>query len=299
MGLNKIKVYLVLASFLFLACSENSVPINDEVTNDNPLVFTDGKTNKSCNIYYHSPKNATSNSPIVFVFHGASRNAKDYRNAIISKANEFNFIAVVPEFSDENFPGGDGYNLGNVFVDGDNPSDNTLNPKDEWAFSLIEPMFNFVKDEFENNIVKYDIIGHSAGAQFAHRLVAFIPDASYNKIVVSAAGWYTVPDSDINFPYGFQQSPLEQLNLQYFFSKNIYIQVGELDNNPNAGGLRRNDIVDAQGINRFQRAYHFYNESKNSALSNNITFNWNIQTNYGLGHDFRAALPIAVDIIFK
>ncbi|MFY9241482.1 MAG: hypothetical protein WAO74_00490 [Polaribacter sp.] len=298
---------IILAFFisnLLLSCSDdqkiiNNIPLVPNATTVGSGFFEFINNDKKLNIYYHIPQNAAKNASIVMVFHGAGRNAKDYRNAIIEKANAYNFIVITPEFSETNYPGGDGYNLGNVFIDGDNPSLNTINPENEWAFSGVENLFNFTKNEIGNTSKTYHIIGHSAGAQFAQRLIMFKPDNAYNKVIISAGGWYTVPNFTIDFPYGFEKSPLENINLTNLFSKSVFIQVGELDNNSNDSSLRRNQFTDAQGTNRFQRAYHFYNKSKDLAALNSIPYQWKIQTNKGLGHDFRAALEKAADIIFK
>lgn len=295
---NYFKIFSIIFLCFLISCSTPEEVLETNLKTSTST-FIDINSQKNIPIYYHIPENTNKNTPIVIVFHGGGRNAKDYRNAMIAKANEYRFIVIVPEFSIENFPGGDGYNLGNVYDDGDNPSPNSLNPETEWAFSLVEPIFSFMKKELNNTSKKYHIIGHSAGAQFAHRLVMFTPNASSDKIVVSAAGWYTVPNFTIDFPYGFQESILENSTLNTLFSKEVYIQVGELDNNPNDGGLRRNNFADAQGINRFQRAYHFYNEAKELAAENNIPFDWKIQTNTGLDHDYSAALESASDILFK
>ena len=45
----------------------------------------------------------------------------------------------------------------------------------------------------------------------------------------------------------------------YLLSKELTILIGENDNDPNDSGLRRNSIVDQQGVNRFTRANYFYN----------------------------------------
>jgi predicted esterase len=266
---NYFKIFSIIFLCFLISCSTPEEVLETNLST-NTSTFIAVNSQKNIPIYYHIPENT--NTPIVIVFHGGGRNAKDYRNAMIAKADEYQFIVIVPEFSIENFPGGDGYNLGNVYDDGDNPSPNSLNPETEWAFSLVEPIFSFMKKELINTSEKHHIIGHSAGAQFAHRLVMFTPNASSDKIVVSAAGWYTVPDFTIDFPYGFQESILENSTLNTLFSKEVYIQVGELDNNPNDGGLRRNNFADAQGVNRFQRAYHFYNEAKELAAENKIPF---------------------------
>ena len=44
----------------------------------------------------------------------------------IDKANEYGVILIAPEFSDLDFPSGNAYNLGNIFIDGNNPSPETL-----------------------------------------------------------------------------------------------------------------------------------------------------------------------------
>ncbi|PQJ79699.1 hypothetical protein [Polaribacter porphyrae] len=302
----KILFYIICVSFISCSDSLSEINIDASVLNKNTtgsgfFEYTNQVLlkDKIIKTFYHIPTNVNSNTKVLFVFHGGGRNAKDYRDAIIKKANEHQFIAIVPEFSIENFPGGDGYNLGNVFIDGDNPTANTLNPKNEWTFSIVESIFDFVKQEIENTSEKYQIIGHSAGAQFAHRLFMFIPSASYDKIVLSSAGWYTVPNFTIDFPYGYQKSPLENININDLFSKKIFIQVGEYDNDPNASGLRRNQFADVQGINRFERAYHFYDKAKELADLNNISFNWKVRTNLGLNHDYKTALTMASDLIFK
>lgn len=288
---------LILCCF-FVSCSE-SEDILEQNTNTNSLLFVDTNSNKNIPIYYYVPENSNTNTPIVMVFHGAGRNAKDYRNALMKKANEYKFIVIAPEFTVNEFPGGDGYNLGNVYLDGDNPSLNSLNTEKDWAFSLVEPIFSFIKKELKNTSQKFHVIGHSAGAQFGHRLIMFAPNGSYDKIIISAAGWYTVPDFTTKFPYGFKNSILENIDLETFFSKKVDIIVGELDNNPNANGLRRNQFADIQGVNRFTRANYFYESSKNLATLNSINFNWKIKINQGLNHDFIPALESAADIIFK
>ena len=294
----------MIVFYQLFSCSTSSIDDvidSTEVVGTGLIKFTETESTSSkiINIYYHVPLNSNNDSKIVFVFHGGGRNAKDYRNAILADANKYNFIAIVPEFSNANFSGGDGYNLGNVFKDGDNPTAATLNSENEWAFSLITPIFNFMKEKLKNTTEKYHLIGHSAGAQFAHRLIYFKPNEPYDKVVVSASGWYTVPDFIIDFPYGFQKSPLMNIDLNNLFASTVFIQVGELDNNPNDGSLRRNEFADKQGFHRFSRAYHFFEESKKLANSKNIPFNWQIETNLGLDHNYIPALNRATDLLFK
>jgi len=289
----------------FLSCSSDSeVAINDPIL---PGEFVTGKgffefsemESLSIKTYYYIPANTTSNTPIVFVFHGAGRNARDYRDAMISKANQYHFIVVAPAFSITDFPGGDGYNLGNVFVDGDNPLSSTLNPEEAWAFSVIEPLFDFMTQLQNNTTSTYHIFGHSAGGQFAHRFMMFKPQARVSKIVASASGWYTVPNATISFPYGFKNSPLETIDLPQLFQKDITILIGTQDNDPNAGGLRHNVNADAQGLHRLARAHHFFDTAAALAQDNSTPFNWQFFSHEGVGHDYIAASEKGADLIFN
>ena len=304
---NHILSILFVLSILssFISCSENSdnsinesVILDEFVTGGGYFEFSDFQS-LVIKTYYHIPIYVTNNTPIVFVFHGAGRNAKDYRDAMIAKSNQFNFIVIVPEFSIANFPGGDGYNLGNVFIDGDNPSIGTLNPEEEWAFSVIEPLFDFIKQSLNNSTPKYHIFGHSAGGQFAHRFMMFKPNARFDKVVSSGSGWYTVPDLDINFPYGFKNSPLEDNSFENLFEKQLTIQIGELDNDPNSAGLRHNQFADAQGLNRLERANHFFDEALQLSQENNLEFNWDLHINEEGTHNYLTASESAANLIFN
>jgi len=294
--------------FLFVSCEEEETII--KITNNEQITDFEGTgffkfnnyapfSNKIINVYFHIPKNSNKDSEIVFVFHGNGRNAKDYRDAIIDKANKYGFIVIAPEFSDTNFKSGDSYNLGNIFVDGDNPTLTSLNPESIWTFSVIEPIFNYFKTDLKNTSTNYNIIGHSAGSQFAHRYLLFKPNTNVNKVVLSAAGWYTIPDISLKFPYGIKDSPFKNSMFSKFFSKNIIIQIGELDNDNNANSLRKNEVVNLQGANRFERANYFFNQSKKIATQENAPFNWQFFVNKGLDHSYKPAIEKAADYLFK
>jgi len=291
---------------LFISCSDSSDE-NDEIDLVPGLIGSGYFTyddyaplaTKPIKVYYNIPVSVNENTPIVFLFHGDDRNASQYRDALISKSESQNFILIAPEFSETYYPTGDQYNLGNVFVDGDNPSPATLNPEAEWTFSIIEPLFDFIKTTMVNTNNTYHIIGHSAGGQFAHRFVMFKPNARFDKVIASASGWYTVPDVTIDFPYGFKKSPLENLSLSLLYSKKLHVQVGSQDNDPNSPGLRHNAQADAQGLNRLDRANHFYNFAYDYAQENAIPFQWQFTIALGLNHDYPPAINYAADLIFN
>ncbi|MBT4916301.1 MAG: hypothetical protein HON66_05695 [Formosa sp.] len=302
-------ILILIIITLFYSCSskndgliglDNFTELNSQSEGSGTFPFVyNSNTNKSLDVYCHIPENSDSSTPIVFLFHGNNRNANEYRNSLVAKANLYGFILLVPEFTTTQFPGGDGYNLGNVFTDGDNPSASSLNNESEWAFSVIEPLFTYAIQNLNNQSSKYHIIGHSAGAQFAHRFLFFKPLARIDKMVASASGWYTTLDLETNFPYGINASPLEDINFSLLFSKQLTILVGSNDNDPNSSALRHNSIVDLQGLNRLDRAISFYNNAQSKAADLNVNFEWDFVINPNEDHNYLIAVSKASDIIFN
>jgi predicted esterase len=256
-------------------------------------------TNKPIEVFYHIPENATSSTPILIVYHGTGRDGENNRNLLVQESNAFGFIVLVPEFSSQYFPGGDEYNLGNIFTDGDNPSTGSLNPEEEWAFSLVDPLFDYFTDNIKSSVEKYDIFGFSGGGQFAHRHFMFKPNDKYNRVIAASSGWYTVLDNTINFPYGTKSSPIEITNYSSLLAKSLTILIGSSDNDPNSGGLRHNDWADAQGLHRLDRAYHFFNECQRVAIEQDVAFSWGIQTLPNVGHNFDATSSAAAVLLYK
>jgi len=301
-----LKYFLFIFAAFIISCnptgssfSPNPEPIIPAEISVGSGMFIFSFNNMDIEVFYHVPTSYTASSKVVFALHGGSRDAEGIRNNMIQKSIDYNFILIAPKFSSSNFSLGDGYNLGNVYVDGDNPSTNTLNDENEWSFSIIEPLFDSVKSSLSIESEKYNLFGFSAGAQFVHRFIQFNPNARFNKVVAGAAGWYTVPNNSIPFPYGYQNSILISTNLNDLLSSDLHIQVGALDNNPNSAGLRHNEYADAQGLNRVTRAVHFFESGQNIADSNNFNFNWSLHIIQGVGHNLIPNAENACDLMFN
>ena len=301
-----LKNFLLIFAAFIISCdpagsifSPNPEPIIPAEINVGNGMFIFSFNNIDVEVFYHVPVSYSSSSKIVFGLHGGSRDAEGLRDNMIQKSVDYNFILIAPKFSSSDFSLGDGYNLGNVYVDGDNPTTSTLNDENEWSFSIIEPLFDSVKSSLSLESEKYNLFGFSAGAQFVHRFIQFKPDARFDKVVAGAAGWYTVPDNSVPFPYGYDNSILISTNLSDLLSSDLYIQVGALDNNPNSAGLRHNEYADAQGLNRVTRAVHFFETGQNIAESSNYNFNWSLHIIQGAGHNLIPNAENACDLMFN
>lgn len=296
----KIGAACVILMLISVGCMKEN-PVNSASWSGSGVdVYNDYEplSNIALRVFYYIPENVGTASPIVFILHGAERNAIEYRNALLEQADQKGCIIVVPEFSEVDFPGVSAYQIGNVYENGDAPSEATLNPESIWSLSLIEPLFNFVKLKTQNTSNAYFAVGHSGGAQFLHRMLLFKPGLRINKAVVSAAGWYTEPDNTIDFPYGIKNSPLANLSFKSIFEKNIVIQVGSADNNSNSSGLRQTPEAQLQGANRLERAQYFYASASARAKSESYAFNWEIEVVLGLTHDYVKAINKAITLLF-
>src|SRR5690349_19197765 len=122
------------------------------------FIFTDvkGRADRPMRVYTYRSRKCDSACPMVFVLHGAKRNASEYRDYWVALADHYNFLVIAPEFSQRNWPKAEGYNLGDVGESKD---------RDKWAFAAIEHLF----DEMRDGQQSYVLWGHSAGAQFAQR----------------------------------------------------------------------------------------------------------------------------------
>jgi len=255
---------------------------------------------KPVTVFYHIPNGNINTMPILFSFHGDERNASDYRDFWISMANANGFMVFAPEFKEVNYPGGDGYQLGNVFIDGDNPSLATLNPTNQWTFSVADPLFESIKTAVSGTQQTYDAWGHSGGAQFLQRFRLYLPNSKLSTAICSNAGWYTVPESTVDFPYGINRGQLSNTNLNLAFPKKLIVHLGLNDIDPNSLGLRHNTTVDnQQGLHRLGRGRYFYNKSLIIAQTLNASYNWQRVEVAGVGHEPQLMANNALQYLFQ
>lgn len=293
-------LFLFVLWMLFFGCKSEQPQHTSVWQGSGVVVYTDYEpfALKNMRVFYYVPTKVTAATPIVFVLHGAERNALEYRNAIINKAEQKGFIAVVPEFSEINFPGVNGYQLGNIYVNGDSPTVASLLPEAEWALSVIEPLFSYVKVQTQNNNSSYHMIGHSGGAQYAHRFLLCKRQLRLQKLVISAAGWYTATDPAVNFPYGLSNSLLEGVDLAPLLAQKVFVQVGTADNSTTTTAIRRDALAEAQGASRLARAQFFFQKASSRATALSAPFQWELHLIPGLGHDFNQSLPHSADLLF-
>lgn len=243
-------------------------------------------------VYYYSPQEDITELPVVFVLHGVLRNADDYRDNWIKLAEEHQLLIIAPEFSKEAFPGSRSYNLGNMFSKEGEPLEEEL-----WSYSLLDPLFDHIKAKAGSKAVGYTLFGHSAGAQFAHRFGMYKPKNNALMLISANAGWYTMPDFSVSFPYGLKGSSATEEHLKKAFALPMIVFLGEEDTDPNHKYLRKTEEAQAQGSHRFARGKAFFQQAQAMADSLNVPFNWQLKTVPGVAHSNGKMAEAAVTLI--
>ncbi|KAB8311573.1 hypothetical protein [Rahnella contaminans] len=256
-----------------------------------PLIFPPGagvmhvplaQSKKTLEVFTYQPAEADENTPVVMVMTGVDRNAATYRNDWITVADQYHLRVIVPHFSEQEFPGAAGYNLGNLV---DSKTHRRL-PKSQWAFSMVDNLFTTLQKQGVTGQKQYYLFGNSAGCQFVHRMLTLLPEPNVKAAVCAAAGWWTLPDTDQRWPYGLREAPVavNQQQLNDYFAKPVLIAVGAEDDDPENHLLRKSKQAMAQGTNRLERAESYFTTSQQRAEQNNTPFNWHFMDLSDIGH---------------
>ncbi len=243
-------------------------------------------------VWFTTPRKLDRETPVLIVMHGARRDADNYRNQWHELARREGFLLLVPEFSKDAFPKS-AYALGNVF-----DATRQRNPEEEWAFSAIDPLFDYVRDTLKLSRNRYDLYGHSGGSQFVHRFLYFKPKAKVARAVAANAGWYTMPDYEVSFPYGLKDSGVSRPHLATLFGRKVLVLLGDQDTDPNHSSLRRTSKALQQGPHRFARGHAFFALAKERAAEYGVPFRWAKQIVRGAGHSNALMAPTAASLLF-
>ena len=254
---------------------------------------------KPVDCYYFIPESATDQTPVLFLIHGNSRNAESLILSLRDEASASNVILLAAEFSTQHY-NVNSFHLCNIFLDGENALGQ--NQYNDWSFNLLDPIFYNFCSLIETNESEYDIFGFSAGAQFVHRMTLFDSTSHARNFISASAGWYTMPDATINFPYGIKNihgsQTQRQEQLFRSFSKKHYILVGSEDNNPNSSGLRHTVEADVQGLNRFDRAHYFLGQGISISDQSQIPFSWSLEVVPQVGHSDQEMGSFAINMLY-
>lgn len=269
-------LFLVLPFYLLEVSASHAAQNGGESTE---FPFT-GWQGPALPVRLYVPDGDARTAPIVIIMHGASRDAPRYFRDWSAAAARHGFIAVVPYFSKTDFDRSSRYNLGYVF----DPDTQQRRPRASWSFAAIEPLFDEVRRRVGSTRQAYTLYGHSAGAQFVHRFLYFEPRSRAERFIAANAGWYTLPDLQVAYPYGLAGSGLGASDLQRALGRELILLLGDRDTDPNGSNLRQSSEAQAQGPHRFARGRYMFEQGRETASQLRTPFAWRMETVPGAAH---------------
>jgi len=244
--------------------------------------------------------------PIWFVMHGAKRNAKRYLAAAAPVAERYRALAVAVEFSRHDYPRGNDYTLDVTThgrVDENAYQEGRWRKPEDYLYAEIERLFDAVRSSLGGEQPGYYLFGHSAGAQFTHRLLTFMPDAHVLRAVAANAGWYTLPmrskDAQFAVPYGLYGAP--PIDLEALLAAPLTLLLGTEDTKTPATDplLRNTPQAMAQGVSRLQRGRNYFETGKKRAEAIDASFGWRLVSAPGAGHEVTEVIASAGFLLFS
>ena len=218
--------------------------------------------------------------PLIFVHHGVGRNGGDYRDYWLDFAARQNWLVIVPEFSEEHFPGPPWYNRGNLFDES-----GALNPADQWTYQIDRLVFAALKSDGITQRETYSLFGHSAGSQFVHRMLTIVGMDGVDAAAAANAGEYTLPFIEEDFPYGVRDLGVTQSHIKTYFAFPLIVMFGDRDVDNATENFPKEPHALRQGSTRVERAKNYFAQAKQLAERLDVPFNWRLQSVPGVGHE--------------
>lgn len=259
-----------------------AIPFTDAGNPDRPLTL------EAYRAALHRP-----DSPVVIVQHGMARNGDAYRDFWIPAADRHGLLILAPSFGDAAWPESGSYNNGLV-----HDAAGAVRPRGAWAYAVPPAVFAAAREAGITTRESAHLFGHSAGAQFVHRLVGTCGAGPFGPIIAGNAGWYTQPDLDRAFPEGLGGLGLGEGDLARLLATKLTILAGDADIDTSGPGLPTHAAALAQGPHRFARAHAFVDAGREAASRRGIGCGWHLVVAAGIGHDGAAMSRMAAALWF-
>ncbi|HKK54820.1 hypothetical protein [Marinobacter sp.] len=220
------------------------------------------------------PAGPVTQPPIVAI-HGISRDCDAVVDAFLEDHMDLHRIVIVPHFDKKHWP---------VFQ--------RITGKHRPDLGLLAILAALHQDGILGNET-VDLFGYSGGAQLAHRFSMLFPE-KVNELHLGAAGWYTLPDSNLPYPLGLGNSDstrkswhqLMANGLHQYLDRPITVYIGDQDVKQDRS-LRNDTLVNqTQGRNRLERAKRYIDLVAQHQAGINLPVTARLEVLANCGHDF-------------
>ncbi len=220
--------------------------------------------------------------PILMVFHGADRNAEEYRDHARAMGDRFGMLVAAPWFDSIQFGAGM-YQQGGVIQEG------VVASRSKWTWSLLPKLLDELRRREQEPDLPCYMIGHSAGAQFLMRMSGLSSPGAV-RIVAANPGSDLFPTTVFEYPYGFGNLPEELRSdeqLRSYLTQPLTLYLGTHDKVRDPD-LDKSPGADREGENRYLRGRNAYRAAAELARRKGWDFRWRLVEAPGVGHDHQA-----------
>lgn len=211
---------------------------------------------------------------VVVSVHGLSRNALEQANAFAPLCEKIGAVLLVPVFTNDGHP--DYQRLGRA-------------NRGRRVDRALDRCLEEVAALSGADVSQFYLHGYSGGAQFSHRYAMAHPHRILTAFV-TAAGWYTFPDTRQKYPYGIRynrQLRDVHFNPERFLHVPMHVLVGQQDTG--MANVRRTPRVNAQqGTTRVERARNWVKAMNASAESFGLPHSVTLHEVPGVDHSFKS-----------
>lgn len=235
------------------------------------------KGDAACRYYLWRHPQQHPGSPWLVAVHGINRDAREQVALLREVAARTGVSLVAPLYDEQNFPRYQRLGVGG----GERRADLAL----LGILADVEARFGAA--------TPFNLFGFSGGAQFAHRFALAHPQR-VRRLVVAAAGWYTMPAPERAYPYGTRTRSERHepvLQLERFLQIPTLVLVGSRDCERDRALRKRKHLDRDQGRHRLARAQTWVAALRESARSHGAPAgNFRLDLLDEIGHSFADAV---------
>jgi pimeloyl-ACP methyl ester carboxylesterase len=206
--------------------------------------------------------------------HGISRNAREHAETFASYAERYGVVLIAPIFTRARFPRYQRLSADSGGVRPDRQVQHIIREVDELTGKATRRLYLF---------------GYSGGGQFVHRFLLTHP-RDVARVVVGAAGWYTLPDAALDYPLGLRGAHLAldmPIEPERFLGIPTFVLVGERDNRPDKALRKSRKVSDLQGMTRQQRGSVWIDAMRTAASHRGLATEYGYHVLPRCRHSFR------------
>jgi len=235
-------------------------------------------SSRSLRYYLYLPRQPARRQKVLVSVHGVSRNALEHMELLRGFADRHGVALIAPLFTPETFR--DYQRLGRK----------GRGPRADLALIRV---LNEIAMETGLDTTKVDMFGFSGGAQFVHRFT-YAHSQRVRRLVLGSAGWYTMPDPALPYPYGTADiRGLDAVRFNPAAAARLptLVVVGGDDNREDDEELNRSrPVLQSQGRHRLERARTWTAAMNALARRQGLPEMAELVVLPGVGHSFRQAV---------